>query len=154
SNTSPASSLLAQISIGNTGPVGSLGIADGARTTAATYTIDTNNSGITTNDQGLNVQISGNIFSGGNSLGTGAANKTVKVLSTRSGENLTLNTSGGQDIVNIGDGNTANILGDVTIDNDQSFSDLIVDDSQGVNASSNITVTTTSIAGVAPATIH
>ncbi|MHB1425324.1 MAG: glycosyl hydrolase [Gemmataceae bacterium] len=154
SNSSPASSLLAHIVIDNTGQANQLGIEDGARTTTATYTIDTNTSGsITTANQGLNVQVSGNVFSGGISLVTGGDNNNVEVLSTRDGESVTLNTSGGQDTINVGAGNTTNILGNVAIDNTNNFSTLILDNSQGVNASANITVSRTSIVGVAPASI-
>jgi hypothetical protein len=153
SDSSAASSLLAHILLGNTGPAGGLGIQDGARVNRAAYTI--NSGGITTDDQAVNVTLlGGTVFSGGISLVTGGENNDVTVLGTRAGEGLTLNSNGGQDDVNVGAGNTQNILGSVTVDNDRTFSDLIVDNSQGVNASTNVTVSGTSIVGVAPAPIN
>jgi YD repeat-containing protein len=151
-SSTPASSLLAHIILGNTGPASSLGVQDGARATQATYTVNTG--GITTDDQALNISLlTGNVFSGGIGLVTGGQNNTVNVLGTRAGEPLTLNTSGGHDDVTVGAGDTRNILGDVTVDNDPTFSDLVVDNSRGVNASTNVTVSGTSITGVAPASI-
>lgn len=149
---SPATALAARFTINNTDANGDrLVINDGARTTLGNYV--TNGSSYTTTDDTLSVTLTGQAFTGGVMVTTGSAINAVQVLSTRRNEPLTLETRDGVDVVTIGKGTVRNVLGNVVVRNSNSFSDLIVDNSQAVDFTANVTISPTGITGLAPATI-
>jgi hypothetical protein len=79
-------------------------------------------------------------------LVTGSNNDTVDVLGTGSGAPLTLDSTGGFDIVNIGNaGSVAGIFGAVTVNNSGGFSAI------NVNAFADLTGHDATLSGVAPA---
>src|SRR5262249_31226120 len=80
----------------------------------------------------------------------------VDVRATRAGESLTLDTRGGHENVQIGDGDVQNILGDVIVTNTPpgGFTDLVVDNRDAVNAAAAVTVSGSSLIGLAPAAVR
>jgi hypothetical protein len=147
----PASDLLAQFTINNFNASDTLIIDDSSNTTALDYRVDGDT--ITTTLGTLNIQLGGTPMGGGIFLTTGRALTSVDVLATRAGEPVTLDTAFGQDVVTIGDGSVQNILGNVTVENTNSFSSLIVDDSQAPAFSGSVNISATGITGLAPASI-
>jgi endoglucanase Acf2 len=157
---SAASDLLAHIDVTSTDNQGTLTINDGAGTGAAAYTVaqDANGLEFTTDDGSLHVtdQGPGNVFGGGVSLITGLDSDGVHVLATQSGEGLTLDSLNPQEVAYVGDGNLQNVNGDVSVTNSApgGTTSLYVDNGLGVNAVPGaVTISGTSIAGLAPATI-
>jgi hypothetical protein len=121
---------------------------------AGNYVVSPGNSGVVfaTSDKGLNVTLTNQTFAGGVTLTTGRAANKVDVTASRANEVLTLDTIRGRhDVVDIGDGNTANIKGTINVANEApgGFTDLTVDNSKGTNASGNVTISGTSITGLA-----
>jgi hypothetical protein len=151
--TSPASALLARFTIHNElgGLSNQLTINDSASRALTNFTV--NGATVTTSNGSLSVQLTGQPFGGGISLITGSAGDGVNVLATRAGEPLSLNSRSGLDVITIGDGSVQNIRGDVTVRNNRSFSDLTVDNSLAPDFAGTVTISPTSIVGLAPATI-
>src|SRR5262249_28984372 len=157
--SSAASSLLARFQVTtDAAGSGSLFIDDSARDTATDYTVDQVGNGlkITTDDGGLSVTLQDNAFKNGIALTTGGAANRVDVLATRAGESLTLNTKASDEHVLIGGGSVQNIRGDVIVTNTSpgGFTDVVVNNLTGVNAAADVTVSDSSIVGLAPAVIR
>jgi hypothetical protein len=153
--TSPASSLLARFFIhhGVAPSVNddTLRIDDSAMGTRVHYSVTAG--AITSSDDTLFVQWTGEVFGGGISLVTGRRTNEVHVLGTHAGETLTLDTIRGLDVVTIGNGSVQGILGNVIVSNTNAFSDVIVDNSQAADFSPNVFLSDTQITGLAPATL-
>jgi hypothetical protein len=148
--SAPASSLGAAFSVANgDGVPDVLTIDDSANATALDYVVDPGR--ISVGSGTLSVDHTGAFSS--IALTTGRASNRVSVLGVRPGDNLALDTKGGTDVVAIGDGNTAQILGSVQVRNTSAFSHLIVDDSQGRDFSDNVTISSTGITGISPGPI-
>lgn len=157
STTTTASALLARINVSNQNLGGSLTVNDGGNIAANTITV--NGAGGAITGTGINVQnlLSGS-FSGGVFVTTGQAADTVNVLSTASGssgpEPVTLNSTGNNDIVNIGNaGSVQTILAPVNVNNSPSFTILTIDDSADATGRTAI-LNPASITGLAPAAIN
>src|SRR5262249_8376866 len=76
----------------------------------------------------LAVTHTGGVMGGGITYISSQAGDAVKVLATRAGEPLLLESGGGLDSVTIGDnGDAQQILGPVTVHNHQQFTNLVVD---------------------------
>jgi hypothetical protein len=159
STASAASSLLARFQVTtDAAGSGSFTINDGARPTGTNYRVQRNGNalGITTADSSLDVTLQDNTFENGFTLITGRSFDTVDVLATRAGEPLTLDTRGSNESVQIGDGDVRDVLGDVIVTNTApgGFTDLVVDNRAAVNAAAAVTVSASSITGLAPAAVR
>jgi hypothetical protein len=160
-STAPASSLLANFTIDNNGSDGQpvqLIIDDSASLVASQVVISAGHIVVTPLNGGtptIDVTLTGNVLGGGITFISGQATDRISVQSTRAGEPLLLDSGNGLDTVTIGDqGSTQGILGDVTVQNTPLYTDLVVDNSAAANASGTVTIGTSAITGLAPATIH
>jgi hypothetical protein len=160
-STVPASSLLANFTIDNNGSDGQsvqLIIDDSASLVASRVVISAGHIVVTPlngTTPTLDVTLAGNVLTGGITFISGQADDQISVQSSRAGEPLLLDSGNGLDTVTIGEGgSTQGILGDVTIQNSPLYTDLVVDNSAAANASGTVTIGTSAITGLAPATIH
>jgi hypothetical protein len=152
---SPASTLLARFVINN-GAVGAsnqdvLAIDDSTNAQRVVYSVSAGV--ITSADNNISVQLNGPVMGGGITLTTGIKKNLVKVVATRAGETLNVTSVQGLDDVQIGAGTLQNILGDVHVTNEQAFSNIIVDNSQAADFSTDVVISPNSITGMAKATI-
>jgi acrosin len=87
------------------------------------------------------------------SVDGGDGNDTINILRSASGVPITITSSAGHDTVNIGhDGTVQDILSPVSISNPPSFTTINIDDSSD-GGGHTVTITNSSVTGLAPASI-
>lgn len=159
---SPASSMLANFKLSNTGVTGSLTIDDTGRAASAIYTVQQFEILSRVNDQIagstpgrlLNVDLQGGTFQGDIFLKTGTNQDIVNVDGTRLNEVVVLDSAGGNEDVFLGDGSMQNILGQVNVTNSSAgFTDLTLINDVALNASTTVTISESQVTGLAPAPI-
>ncbi|WP_254513390.1 dockerin type I domain-containing protein [Anatilimnocola floriformis] len=144
----PASTLLAQLINNNNSTGADQLIVDDSTGAANTYSYST--SGVT--GTGINV-VNNAVSDGGVTLRTGGAGSTVNVLSTFTGEALTL-VGSASTTVNIGNGGlTANIAAAVNISNPSAFTSVNINNGSDTTART-IAVSNGSVTGISAGAIN